>query len=143
MCSLGTLWRFESRDAHAALPAKREYRDALQKHVGWEIDLFAANVVYTELVSNVARHTRGPIEIRLDCDGGDVLLKVADQGSGFALEVPGSIDPLSEGGRGLFLVSKYATALSVAGRRDAGTTVTARLRKKTSAASNGQRQSST
>jgi anti-sigma regulatory factor (Ser/Thr protein kinase) len=127
MCALRVLWRFESDNAADALRAKSEYLDALHNHAGVGLDKYAANLVYTELVSNVFKHARGGIRIKVERNGEDLLLTVADQGPGFNLVLMRAVHPLSEGGRGLFLAAHYAHELRVVAEAT-GTTVTAALR---------------
>jgi anti-sigma regulatory factor (Ser/Thr protein kinase) len=133
MCASQILWRFESDDANDALRAKGEYLDVLREHAGLPIDKYAANLVYTELVSNVLKHTRAGIRIRVERKAADTLLTVADQGVGFSLIQMRSIHPLSEGGRGLFLAAHYARELRVI-VEEGGAKVTATLRQETGAA---------
>jgi anti-sigma regulatory factor (Ser/Thr protein kinase) len=128
VCSLGLLWRFEAQDARSAVRANAEYRATLRNHAGWPLDEHAGGVVFAELVSNVVRHAPGHIQIDLECDGTDVILSVADDGPGFDFTAPAAPGALSEGGRGLFLVSQYATALHVARRNEGGSKVRATLR---------------
>ncbi|MGB6645957.1 MAG: ATP-binding protein, partial [Candidatus Cybelea sp.] len=113
MCASRVLWRFESDDARDAFRAKGEYLDVLHEHAAVPIDKYAANLVYTELVSNVLKHTRHGIRIRVERKGEDTLLTVADEGPGFNLVEARSLHPFSEGGRGLFLVVHYARELRV------------------------------
>ena len=127
MRASGVLWRFESEDARDALRAKSEYLNVLGKHAGVALDRYAANLVYSELVSNVLKHAREGIRIRLEREGEDILLKVADRGPGFNFVLMRAIHPLSEGGRGLFLAAHYTRELRIAAE-GTGTTVTAALR---------------
>lgn len=130
MCFVGVLWQFSSQDARSALAVKRQYCEVLKKHAGWEIDEFAANLVYSELVSNVVRHTGGGIQIRLVCDRSDVFVEIIDQGAGFDYTEPPAVNALSESGRGLFLTSRYSSDLRIVAQKGIGTTVKAALRKK-------------
>ncbi len=126
------LWRFESNDASDALRAKSLYLEVLGKHAGVALDKYAANLVYCELVSNVLKHARDGILIRLERKGKDILLKVADRGPGSDFVQMRAITPPSEGGRGLFLAAHYARELRVVAE-GSGTTVTAALRQEADA----------
>jgi anti-sigma regulatory factor (Ser/Thr protein kinase) len=126
------LWHFESDDASDALRAKSRYLDVLRKDAGVSLDKYAANLVYSELVSNVLKHARDGILIRLERRGEDILLKVADRGPGFDFVQMRAIHPLNEGGRGLFLAAQYARELRVVAK-GAGSTVTATLRQEADA----------
>jgi anti-sigma regulatory factor (Ser/Thr protein kinase) len=130
MCREGVLWRFCADEALAAIGHRSRFVSSLRRHSGWAIDEYAASVVFSELVGNVATHSPGPIEIVLECNNRDIVLKVTDRGSGFRFAPALPPDVLSEGGRGLYLVSKYATNVEL---NDAGpgTTVRATLPRKT------------
>lgn len=121
------IWRFASNNALDAFWVRDAFLANLQNHVGSNIDLYAAKVVFTELVANVVLHAPGRIAITLEVIGSQATLTVSDSGSGFVFvpALPG--DPLSDGGRGLFLVSRLATAVSVERRNAAGTTISAIL----------------
>ena len=54
---------------------KANISSALGKHAGIALDKYAANLVYNELVSNVLKHAREGIRIRLERKGEDILLK--------------------------------------------------------------------
>ncbi len=112
-----TLWSFESEDALEALRAKPEYLRELRTYAGVSLDEHAAAVIYVELVGNVARHAPGPIKVRVTCEGGDLVLSVADTGPGFRYRERPAPDPSSESGRGLFIVAQYARAVEVVAGR--------------------------
>jgi anti-sigma regulatory factor (Ser/Thr protein kinase) len=126
MCLEGVLWRFAADEALTAIGHRGRFVNSLRRHRGWAIDEYAASVVFSELVGNVAMHSPGPIEIVLECDNKNIVLNVTDRGSGFRFAPSLPPDVLSEGGRGLYLVSKYATNVEL---NDAGpgTTVRATL----------------
>src|ERR1700733_7960723 len=129
MCRVGVLWRFAADEAIAAIGHRGRFVNTLRRHAGWAVDEYAASVVFSELVSNVATHSPGPIDIVLECDNQDIVLEVTDRGSGFRFTPKLPSDMLSEGGRGLYLVSKYATAVELV-RAGPGTTVRATLPRK-------------
>ena len=105
--------------------------DTLRRHAGWSVDEYAASVVFSELVGNVATHSPGPIEIVLGMrQSRDIVLTVTDLRQRLS-RLPRCFpnDLLSEGGRGLYLVSKYATDVKLDDARP-GTTVRATLPRK-------------
>jgi anti-sigma regulatory factor (Ser/Thr protein kinase) len=68
-------------------------------------DVYAAELVFGELVGNVSRYAPGPVEIFVDWNGPAPVLHVRDQGLGFAYAPRLPRDPFSEKGRGLFIVA--------------------------------------
>lgn len=115
-------------DLKRAFLAKSDCFEILESHEGWSLDGHAARVVYNDLVGNVMRHGTPPVHIMLRCAGGEVALKVSDAGPGFDLRPPRKPEALSEGGRGLYLVSTHAKAVEADKGKDGGMTVTAILR---------------
>jgi anti-sigma regulatory factor (Ser/Thr protein kinase) len=130
MCARGVLWQFDSTDALAALHQKRAFLQALHAHAGWPVDDYAALVVFTELVGNVARHAPGPVRVVLECNGKMIAIRVQDRGAGFDFVPSLPADALNERGRGLFLVAHYATSVRLERSGRTGTSVIATLRPK-------------
>ena len=120
------IWQFASNSAVDALRRRNEFLASLQKHAKSIIDETAAKVVFTELVANVVLHAPGPIAITLEIVNSYATLTVSDNGPGFVFAPALPRNPLSDGGRGLFLVSRLAAAVSVK-RLDAWTRVSAVL----------------
>lgn len=121
------IWRFASNAALDALCMRNDFLATLQQHAGSIIDIDAAKVVFTELVANVILHAPGPIAITLEFADSSATLTVADTGPGFLFAPALSCTPTSAGGRGLFLVSRYAAAVSVERLKGAGTSISAIL----------------
>lgn len=122
------IWRFASKSAVDALRKRNDFLASLQKHAGsMSDDVNAARVVFTELVANVVLHAPGPIAITLEVTDSYAVLTVADSGPGFVFAPALPSDPLSNGGRGLFLVSRLAAAVSVRRLDGVGTRVSALL----------------
>jgi anti-sigma regulatory factor (Ser/Thr protein kinase) len=105
-----------------------------------DADLAATEIVVAELLSNALSHTSGPAWITLRWDGTHPLLSVADIGPGFPSSEGRDLvdqwrtltprlpaDPLSEGGRGLYLVARLALDVAVAARATGGTVVSVTL----------------
>ncbi len=110
-----------------ALAERERLLEVLRQHSGWSVDEVAAHVVFTELVANVIRHAPGPIDITLECDGQSVLLNVGDKGPGFAFNAKLPDNVMTEGGRGLFIVSRFATQVQVEKNDAVGAKVVAKL----------------
>jgi anti-sigma regulatory factor (Ser/Thr protein kinase) len=125
--TLVAIWRYASDSAVEALSKRDDFVAALQHHAGAVVDVCAAKIVFTELAANVVLHAPGPIAITLEAADSYAILTVADTGPGFvfAANLPG--DLLSAGGRGLYLVSRHCTTVSVERQNAAGTTVSAIL----------------
>lgn len=106
-------WSLDARDRTSAHRVKRALLWQLSESVGRNADLTQVELIYGELIGNVARHTPGAAEVSLDYNGGRALLCVSDRGAPFALPFDGAQDVLAEGGRGLFIVRTIARALSI------------------------------
>ena len=75
-------WTFEAPDAMEAEPARGAFGRWLATVA--DGDVYAATVIFGELVGNVVRHAPGPIEMRAEWQGSDLVLHVLDRGRGFA-----------------------------------------------------------
>jgi anti-sigma regulatory factor (Ser/Thr protein kinase) len=113
MCNLGVLWNYESPTAAEVLRQRQEFLKPLREHEGWYVDQAASAAIFGELIANVVEHTPGAVRAWLSCEGGDVVLRVEDDGAPFILEprLPSNI--FSEGGRGLFIAAQYALRLTI------------------------------
>lgn len=114
MCREGLLWKFDAPDAATALRQRMPMVEALRQHAGWAVDEYTAKVTFTELLTNVLRHGKSPVSVWLYCADDAVQLHVLESGGGFQTE-PCLPCPESEGGRGLYLVSKMASDLTIEG----------------------------
>lgn len=120
------IWTFASADAKMAQRARRQFVEALKIDAAPESDLYAAELIFGELVGNVVRHAPGPIQIRFDWTSKEPILEVHDEGGGFAFE-PSLPGDFSEGGRGLFIVEQLAKRVKVHKIPHDGTRITAVL----------------
>ncbi|HTV93810.1 MAG TPA: SpoIIE family protein phosphatase [Verrucomicrobiae bacterium] len=118
-------WTIDARSASAARRAKRAFLWRLGEFAPDGTDLSAPELIFGELVGNVARHTPGMAEITLEIDGDVALLHVCDDGPPIVHAVSRPED-LDEGGRGLLLVESMARDLSI-GRLPNGNHVTVEL----------------
>lgn len=121
------IWRFESNSAVEALSKRDDFVAALKLHAGATVDVCAAKIVFTELASNVVLHAPGPIAITLEVADSYAILTIADTGPGFVFAPALPRDLLAGGGRGLYLVSRQCTSVSVERINTAGTRVSAIL----------------
>lgn len=75
---------------------------------GWAADIVL--LVTNELVTNAVEHARTSVDVRVEFDGGEVLVQVHD-GSQVVPAVR-AVDPLAARGRGLQLVGRLARSWS-------------------------------
>lgn len=123
-------WTFCAEDAQAANDARSDFVRYLEANANDGNAIEAAELVFGELIGNVVRHARGAIDVQLEwCDEG-ALLHVIDRGPEFMLAGGLPSDPLSEGGRGLFIARQLSESLAVEHVGAYGNHVTAELRVK-------------
>jgi len=118
-------WAVDARSAAAARRAKRAFLWHLGEFASDGTDLSTSELIFGELVGNVARHTPGRAEITLELVGDNALLHVVDEGPPIVHAVARPED-FAEGGRGLLLVKSLARELTI-GRTIGGNQVTAEL----------------
>ncbi len=113
-----TEWLLRPSDT-AAVPAVRHgIMDLLRQQAASESDLWSAEIIVAEVLSNAVTHTSGPAFVSLRWEGDHPVLSVWGDGPGPAL-VPAPSEPpdvLADGGRGLYLVASLALDVSVARR---------------------------
>lgn len=109
----GIRWSFDAENAKAAQDARGEFVEYLRRQSGDSLSIETAELVFGELVGNVVRHAPGAIDIDVEWSNGSPVLHVLDRGPAF--EPPSRLpaDPLSESGRGLFIVRQLSTSFSV------------------------------
>jgi anti-sigma regulatory factor (Ser/Thr protein kinase) len=105
-------FRFQFVDALIASYLRRLFMLYLSSRVEPEADLFSVELIFGELVANVAQHAPGPLDVRVVWEGDDARIEVIDRGPGYELrtELP---DDLDESHRGLFIVAAYGRELRV------------------------------
>lgn len=114
-------WEFDAEDAEAAHGARAEFVARLSSMGVNEDEIYAAALIFGELVGNVVRHGSGPVDVCVDWRPLAPVLHVRDRGPGFSYspKLPG--DPYSETGRGLFLISTLAEDFNVTRGPNGGT----------------------
>lgn len=120
-------WCLEADDPRAFRALREELFAYLERHSVDGSNLFDSKVIFDELVGNAIRHAGGSIWVSVDWTEEKPTLIVNDLGPGFVPETSLPDDILSEGGRGLFLVSSFASHLDVAAKTAGGTRVAAQL----------------
>lgn len=108
-----TSWHFDAENARAANEARAEFVERLRPIAKTKADLSAAELVFGELVGNVVRHAPGPIDVELDLSGNSPELHVIDRGLGFVRHPSLPSNPLSETGRGLYIIQQLTRTLCV------------------------------
>ena len=113
---------FRIADASLANNARSIFQRYLTSQVDPGSDVDGAELIFGELLGNVARHAPGAIEVRLRWNGLVGILEVADSGPGYAIDdvhLPGDF---AESRRGLFLVAAFGRDLRVRHHEGATTT---------------------
>lgn len=106
-------WTFDAENAQSAHDARAQYVDRLREDATPDSDIDAAELIFGELVGNVVRHAPGPIDVQLEWERGEAVLHVTDRGKGFIRNPALPADPLSESGRGLYIISLLANSVRV------------------------------
>jgi anti-sigma regulatory factor (Ser/Thr protein kinase) len=99
---------FRINDSALAHNARRIFATYLRGHAGAGAECDAAELIFGELLGNVARHAPGSVEVTLRWNGPTAILEVYDNGPGYEV-VPAQLpaDAFSESSRGLFLVAAF------------------------------------
>ncbi len=122
--------------------ARREVESLLHRHA-WRAGTEDVVLALHEALVNAQRHAGGAVRAEACIDGSSLVLQVWDRGPGFdpAPYVNRPPDPMSERGRGLWLISQVASAVEVR-YHDNGVALVMRFDRPgaSSAASNGGRR---
>jgi PAS domain S-box-containing protein len=108
-----TQWSFDAENARAAQEARSQFLTALRERSRPDADFSSAELVFGELIGNVVRHAPGPIDVQLEWPGAEPVLHVIDRGRGFIRDPALPLDPLSESGRGLYIIAELARELRI------------------------------
>ncbi|MEO9170649.1 MAG: ATP-binding protein [Candidatus Aquilonibacter sp.] len=107
------IWKFDATDGRAAGTAKAALLKRIRSQAGPSADLVLFELVFSELVGNVARHAPKIAAATLEWQDGGAVLHVSDSGPGFSHKTYLPQNPLSESGRGLFLVENMSKKLQI------------------------------
>jgi len=118
---------FDARDLRMAHEARRIFMSFLRELAAPDADFDGAELVFGELVGNVVRHAPGEIRVTTGWQDGFATLTVCDRGGGYDGVTHLPRDPLSESGRGLFLVNALTRHFEVSPRPNGGMEATAIL----------------
>lgn len=120
-------FEFDARDVRMA----RESRiciTAFLRELGAPPErLHNAELVFGELISNVVRHAPGKVYVGIDWSDDYPELRVTDRGTGYSKHPRLPKDPLSESGRGLFIVEALTRRFEVGRAPHGGSDVRALL----------------
>jgi anti-sigma regulatory factor (Ser/Thr protein kinase) len=70
-------------------------------------------IIFGEIIGNVARYTPGPVDVALLRDGASLRLAALDRGPGFRWNAAPPPDHMAESGRGLFLIGTLGRSVRV------------------------------
>lgn len=111
--ALEKLWRFHSSDAFAAHNTRQELMAYMRGLAADADQVFSGELILGELLANTVEHAPGLVEVRIDWTGPKPVVLVRDTGPGLDDIKSDLPEPLSEDGRGLFLIKALAEELSV------------------------------
>lgn len=119
-------WTFDARDPRSARDVRDLFVGYLRAKGRDDADYHGAELVFGELIGNVARHASGVAEVEIEWRGDAPVLHVLDRGPGYDHN-----DALpafySESGRGLYLVNAFTREFTVTRLPGYGTHVRAVL----------------
>lgn len=120
-------WYFETQQPEHALEGRGLLGRYLSEHC--EGDLYGAQLVYGELLSNVVKHApRGGVRVWLERVNDRYALCIKDSGHGFDTRLlKKKPDDLAESGRGLFIIRQICRRISCRRLRRGGFVVRAEL----------------
>ena len=116
-------WDVDASDASSAAAVRTQFTSFLSRFVAADADLFPAELILGELLANAVEHAPGPVHVELGWRDDAPFLIVRDNGEGFQPRARLPQDVFSESGRGLFLVSAFATSVTSTTRLEGGTDV--------------------
>ncbi len=121
---LVVVWEYAAQDAAQALKERPAFVDALRT-APVPCGETAAEIVFSELVSNVVKHAPGPIAVKYEVGTHQAFLRVYDRGPGFLMHLAVPADLFAESGRGLCLAHEFCSELKVEMSSRLGTCVSA------------------
>jgi PAS domain S-box-containing protein len=117
----GADWAFDANDGRAAQAAREAFVGRLRAE-GVDVEESRAfEIVFGEIVGNVARYTPGWVDLALRRDGTRLVLGALDRGPGFDWDAVLPPTAWAESGRGLFLIETLAQAVRAEYVRGFGT----------------------
>lgn len=121
------IWKFDATDGCAAGKVKAALLKRIHTQAQAPADVVLLELVFSELVGNVARHAPKTAYVSFAWVEDAFVLSVEDEGAGFAHPPQLPAQPLDEWGRGLFLVESLSKRLDITRSKRGGSCVSARL----------------
>jgi PAS domain S-box-containing protein len=115
-----TRFSLHSGDPERVSGVRRAFSIMLAERGADDTAAFTAELVFGELLGNVARYAPGDFEVAIDFASAEPVLHLLDNGPGFRFNPNLPDDVLSERGRGLYIVSSLAKSFSVDARLGGG-----------------------
>ena len=106
----GEAWSASVERLEECSAARRAFVEYLRSQADEGADIDAAELIFSELLSNALRYGSVRLSIAWLPDG--ALLRVRDRGEPFSVPARRAPDLAAPGGRGLFLVQRLAKNLS-------------------------------
>ena len=106
-------WTFDANDGAAAQHAREAFLALLRAADVAEEKAQACEIVFGEVVGNVARYTPGLVDITLTPRADGFSLAALDRGPGFSWDGSPPADAFAESGRGLFLIETLSRAVRI------------------------------
>jgi anti-sigma regulatory factor (Ser/Thr protein kinase) len=121
-------WTFDSRDRLRAGDVRSTIAARLTERGASGANVFDADMVFSELMGNVYRYAPGRVHVRIDWRADTMVLHVLDDGPGFEFLPELPVDPMSERGRGLYIINALVEDFHIKPGRDGGSHARAVLR---------------
>ena len=109
----GANWTFDANDGRAAQAAREAFVARLISLGVRDDDRLACEMVFGEIVGNVARYTPGPVDLAVRTRGHAQVLMALDRGPGFPWTPEAPRDAYAESGRGLFLIETLSREVRI------------------------------
>lgn len=121
-------WRFHSSDAYTAHASRHEIMAYLRRLAIDPEQVFTGELILGEILANTVEHAPGLVEVDVDWTGEKPIVTIRDTGPGMRA-TPATLpsDVLSEGGRGLYLITELSEGATIRPSPGYGTEVRALL----------------
>ena len=121
-------WRFHSSDAYTAHASRHEIMAYLRRLAIDPEQVFTGELILGEILANTVEHAPGLVEVDIDWTGEKPIVTIRDTGPGMRA-TPANLpsDLLSEGGRGLYLITELSEGATIRPSPGYGTEVRAVL----------------
>lgn len=117
-------WNYDSRSSHDAHVLRRDIARFMRYFAPADGDLFRAELIIGEVLANTVEHAPGTVHVEIDWTDLHPVITVRDGGPGLThLAEMLPADPLSETGRGLFLIASLAVDVRVESVPGGGTSM--------------------